>query len=267
MVWIMDTYMYVVGGAEKNAVRGVVTGKTITAGGCYGRESATGQGVVHCITEWARDRRFNLNGCSFIVQGYGNVGSHTARLLTKLGATLIAVGDYKGYIYNPEGLNTHKLSEHVGATGSVEGYKHSRPITRDEFFAMECDLFVPAALELEIGEKEAKALKCKVVAEGANGPTYPEAEAVLADRGIDVLPDILVNSGGVMVSYFEWLQNKRSERWDVEEVETRLETGMKRTYGLVRETADERKLDYRTAAYVIGLDRIQKAYSERGIFP
>jgi glutamate dehydrogenase (NAD(P)+) len=267
MVWIMDTYMNVVGFGEKNAMRRVVTGKTVISGGSYGRESATGTGVVHCITEWARDRRFNLNGASFTVQGFGNVGSWAARVLAKMGATLVATGDYKGYIYNPEGLNVHKLGEHVKATGSVEGYKHSKPITRDEFFALEHDVFVPAALELEIGEKEAKALRCKVIAEGANGPTYPEAEAILADRGIDVLPDILVNSGGVMVSYFEWLQNKRSERWDLEEVERRLEAGMKRTYAIVRDYAEERKLDYRTASYSIALDRLEKAYAERGIFP
>ncbi len=267
MVWIMDTYMNVVGFGEKNAVRRVVTGKTIASGGSYGRESATGQGVVHCITEWAKDRRFNLNGCSFTVQGFGNVGSHASKILSKLGASLVAVGDYKGYIANPEGLNPHKLSEHTLATGSVEGYKHSKPISREEFFATEADLFIPAALELEIGEKEARALKCKVVAEGANGPTYPEAEQILTERGIDVLPDILVNSGGVMVSYFEWLQNKRSERWELDEVEKRLEAGMKKTYGLVRDLAAERKLDYRTASYAIGLERLEQAYSERGIFP
>jgi glutamate dehydrogenase (NAD(P)+) len=263
----MDTYMNVVGFSDKNAMRRVVTGKTINSGGSYGREAATGTGVVHCITEWAKDRRFNLNGCSYTVQGFGNVGSFTSKILSRMGATLVATGDYKGYIANPEGLNPYKLAEHVIATGSVEGYKHSKPITRDEFFAMECDLFVPAALELEIGEKEAKALRCKVVAEGANGPTYPDADQILADRGIDVLPDILVNSGGVMVSYFEWLQNKRSERWDLEEVERRLEAGMKRTYGLVRDFREERKLDYRTAAYSIALDRIEKAYAERGIWP
>jgi glutamate dehydrogenase (NAD(P)+) len=267
MVWIMDTYMNVVGFGEKNAMRRVVTGKTITAGGSYGRESATGAGVVHCIEEWAKDHRFNLNGSSFIVQGFGNVGSHTAKILAKMGATLVATGDYKGYIANPEGLNPHKLAEHVAATGSVEGYKHAKPVSREEFFALEADIFVPAALELEINEKEAKSMRCKVVAEGANGPTYPEAEAILQDRGIDVLPDILVNSGGVMVSYFEWLQNKRSERWDLEEVSRRLEAGMKRTYGIVRDYAEERKVDLRTAAYSIALDRIEKAYSERGIFP
>ena len=267
MVWLMDTYMNVVGFEEKNAVRRVVTGKTITAGGSYGRESATGQGVVHCIVEWARHKRFNLNGCTYMVQGYGNVGSWASKLLAKLGATLVATGDYKGYIYNPEGLNTHKLGEHVISNGTVAGYKNAKAITRDEFFQVEADLFIPAALELEIDEKEAKALRCKVIVEGANGPTYPEADEILAAKGIDVLPDILVNSGGVMVSYFEWLQNKRSERWDLEEVEQRLEHGMQRTYSQVQELANEKKFDYRTAAYAIGLRRIDQAYSERGIFP
>ena len=267
MVWLMDTYMNVVGFEEKNAVRRVVTGKTISAGGSYGRESATGQGVVHCIVEWARAKRFNLNGATYMVQGYGNVGSWASKLLAKLGATLVATGDYKGYIHNPEGINTHKLGDHVQSTGSVAGYKGAKAISRDEFFHVEADMFIPAALELEIDEKEARALKCKVIVEGANGPTYPEADTILAERGIDVLPDILVNSGGVMVSYFEWLQNKRSERWELEEVEQRLEHGMQRTYAQVQELANEKKLDYRTASYAIGLKRIEQAYSERGIFP
>jgi len=267
MVWIMDTYMNLRGTGEKNAVRRVVTGKTITSGGSYGRETATGQGLVHCVTQWAEDHKFNLNGSSFIVQGFGNVGSWAAKILAKMGATLVGVGDYKGYLANPEGMNPHKLSEHVQSTGSVEGYKGARPITREEFFGLECDVFIPAALELEIDEKEARALRCKLVVEGANGPTYPEAEQILSERGIDLLPDILVNSGGVIVSYYEWLQNKRSERWDLEEVEMRLEKRMKRTYGMVRDLAHERHIDYRTAAYMIALDRIAKAYNERGIFP
>jgi len=267
MVWMMDTYMNIVGSNEKNSVRRIVTGKTLSAGGSHGREQATGRGVVHCITEWARDRHFNLDGCTFTVQGFGNVGSHTARILSKLGATLVGVGDYKGYIANTEGLNPHKLSEWVQQTGSVVEYKGGKPISREEFFALECDIFVPAALELEIGPNEARALKCKLVVEGANGPTYPEAEEILVSRGIDVLPDIFANSGGVIVSYYEWLQNKRSERWDLEEVESRLERRMKRTYGLLRDFTVERKMDWRTAAYAVGLERIQKAYMERGIFP
>jgi glutamate dehydrogenase (NAD(P)+) len=267
MVWMMDTYMNVVGMAEKNSVRRIVTGKSITAGGSHGREQATGRGLVHCIVEWAREKRFNLDGCTFTVQGFGNVGSHTARILAKMGATLVATGDYRGYIANPEGLNPHKLSEHVAQTGSVVDYKGGKSITRDEFFAMDCDIFAPCALELEVGVAEAKALKAKLIVEGANGPTYPEAEEILLDRGVDVLPDIFANSGGVIVSYYEWLQNKRSERWDLEEVESRLERRMKRTFAILRDFSIERGVDWRTAAYAIGLDRLQKAYLERGIFP
>jgi glutamate dehydrogenase (NAD(P)+) len=267
MVWVMDTYMNIVGTQDKNAVRRVVTGKTISSGGCLGRETATGQGIVHCITEWAKEKRFSLDGATFIVQGFGNVGSHTARILTKLGATLVAVGDYKGYIANPEGLNVHKLSDHVASTGSIADYKHGKPISREEFWSMDCDIAVPAALELELGPTEARALKAKLVVEGANGPTYPEAEQILMDRGTEILPDIFANSGGVAVSYYEWLQNKRSERWELEEVEGKLERRMKRTYAMVREYATQKKLDLRTACYGIALERIQAVYRERGIFP
>jgi glutamate dehydrogenase (NAD(P)+) len=259
--------MNIVGSTEKNSVRRIVTGKTLASGGSHGREQATGRGVVHCITEWARENRFNLDGATFTVQGFGNVGGHTARILSKLGATLVATGDYRGYVANPEGLNPHKLAEHVAATGSVVDYRGGKSISREEFFAMDCDVFVPAALELELGVPEAKALKAKVVVEGANGPTYPEAEQLLLERGIEVIPDILANSGGVIVSYYEWLQNKRSERWDLEEVESRLERRMKRTFAQVRDFAQDRKTDWRTASYAIGLERIQNSYLERGIFP
>jgi glutamate dehydrogenase (NAD(P)+) len=267
MVWMMDTYMNIVGMHEKNSVRRIVTGKSLSAGGSHGREEATGRGLVHTIVEWARDKHFSLDGCTFTVQGFGNVGSCSARILSKMGATLVGVGDYKGYLANPEGLNPFKLMEHCKKTGSVVGYRGGRSISRDEFFGLDCDIFVPAALELEIGVPEAKALKCKLVAEGANGPTYPEAEQILLERGIDVMPDVFANSGGVVVSYYEWLQNKRSERWDLEEVEMRLERRMKRTYSMIQDYAAERKLDWRTAAYALALERIQAAYDERGIFP
>jgi glutamate dehydrogenase (NAD(P)+) len=181
--------------------------------------------------------------------------------------SLVATGDYKGYIANPEGLNPHKLAEHVRKTGSVVDYKHSKAISREEFFAVECDILVPAALELEIGEQEARNIKARLIVEGANGPTWPEADTILNERGITVVPDILANSGGVTVSYYEWLQNKRSERWDLEEVEARLEKQMKRSYGWVRDFAHEKRLDLRTAAYAIGLDRIRRAYGDRGIWP
>jgi glutamate dehydrogenase (NAD(P)+) len=267
MVWVMDTYMNVVGMTDRNAVKHVVTGKTVASGGSLGRETATGQGVVHCITEWARDHKFKLDGCTFAVQGFGNVGSHTARILAKTGASLVATGDYKGYITNPEGINPHKLSEWVQKTGSVADYKAAKPISREEFFQLEYDILIPAALELEIGPEEAAALKCKLIVEGANGPTYTEAEDILNERGIFVIPDIFANSGGVIVSYYEWLQNKRSERWELEEVENRLERQMKRTYQAVKSFAEQRSCDWRVASYGIALERIAKCYDERGIFP
>ncbi|MCG8424623.1 MAG: Glu/Leu/Phe/Val dehydrogenase [Proteobacteria bacterium] len=267
MVWMMDTYMNFVGSAEKNSMRRIVTGKSITSGGSYGRREATGQGVVYCIDQWAVDRGLTLDGVTFIVQGFGNVGSHTARLMSKLGAVLIGTGDAGGYIANPEGINPHKLGEHVSKTGTVGGYRGAETISRNDFFALEADIFVPAALELEVGETEARALKCKLMAEGANGPTYPEAEAILLERGVDVIPDILANSGGVVVSYYEWLQNKRSERWERAEVQSRLERRMRKTYINVHQYATLHKMDWRSACYAIALERLQTAYRERGIFP
>ncbi len=267
MVWMMDTYMNVVGFQDKNAVRRVVTGKSVLSGGSYGRREATGQGLIHCITEWAEEKHFDLDGATFIVQGFGNVGTHTARLLSKLGGVMVGVGDHTGYIANPEGINAHKLMEHVRRTGGVAEYRGGKAITRKQFFEIEAQIFVPAALELELGDEEAKALRCKLVAEGANGPTYPSAEKILLDKGIEVIPDILANSGGVVVSYYEWLQNKRSERWEEAEVLAKLERRMKRTYQSVRQYAQRHEIDLRTASYGIGLERLQQAYSERGIFP
>lgn len=267
MVWMMDTYVNIVGQNERNSGRGVVTGKSIAAGGSYGRAEATGAGVVHCITEWAKDKNFNLDGCHVIIQGFGNVGSYTARLLSQKGAVVIGVGDVGGYLANPEGINPHKLGEHVQKTGSVAGYRGATKITREEFFALEADIFVPAALELELGVAEAKSLRVKMVVEGANGPTFPEAEELLLGKGVDVIPDILCNSGGVIVSYYEWLQNKRSEQWDHADVLARLEKRMKQTYGQVRNYVATKKTDWRTASYALGLERLKTSYKERGIFP
>jgi glutamate dehydrogenase (NAD(P)+) len=265
MVWMMDTYMSLSNGGQ--GARGVVTGKSVSAGGSYGRAEATGQGVVHCIHEWARERGFNLDGSQVIIQGFGNVGSYTARLLSQKGAIVVGVGDAGGYIANGEGINPHKLGEHAARTGTVAGYKGASKITREEFFALDAHVFVPAALELEVGVDEAKALKVKVVAEGANGPTFPEAEAVLHERGIDVIPDILCNSGGVIVSYYEWLQNKRAEQWELADVLARLDKRMRHTFANVRQYATAQKTDWRTASYAIGLERLQHGYKERGIWP
>jgi glutamate dehydrogenase (NAD(P)+) len=267
MVWMMDTYINTGPTYEKNDQRAVVTGKTITSGGSEGREAATGQGVVHCIKQWARENRFELEGATAIVQGFGNVGSNTAVLLGKLGVSTIATGDHTGYLRNDEGFNAHKLQEYVRANGSIDGYPRGDKISRDEFFATKADLFIPAALQNQVGEKEAMKLNVRLVAEGANGPINPEGEAVLADRGIPVIPDILANSGGVTVSYFEWVQNRNSEHWDIEEVHRRLLHMMRRAYQRTMFYATEKKVNPRIAAYALALQSLATAYEERGIFP
>jgi glutamate dehydrogenase (NAD(P)+) len=267
MAWAMDTYMNTVGHISKQAVKGVVTGKPVASGGTLGREKATGQGVVHCITEWAEEHDFDLGGKTMIVQGFGNVGSNTAVILSKLGVSTIAVGDHTGYLYNPEGFNPHKLQEHVKKHRSISGYSAGKPITREEFFRIKADIFAPCALEAQVGADEATALQVRLVAEGANGPCTPEGEKILLDRGIDILPDVLANSGGVTVSYYEWVQNKRSESWTLEEVDSRLEKAMKRAYREVSELARQKKCSLRVAAYCVALQRIAAVYAERDIFP
>jgi glutamate dehydrogenase (NAD(P)+) len=267
MVWMMDTFMNTVGHVQKNDMRRIVTGKTVTAGGSLGREKATGQGVVHCLTEWAAENHLKLEGCTAIIQGFGNVGSNAAILMNKLGIRTIAVGDHSGYRRNTEGFSPHRLAEHVRQHGAIKGYAHGDEISREEFFGMEADIFIPAALENQVGAAEAKLLKAKVVIEGANGPVNPEGEAILEQRGIAVIPDVLANSGGVTVSYYEWVQNRRSEKWDLEEVDARLEKAMKGTYHRVMHFAREHNCPPRIAAYAIALGSLKTAYEERGIFP
>lgn len=267
MDWMMDTYSNIVSMSDKQAVKRVVTGKSLVCGGSPGREEATGRGIVHCITQWASENRFSLPGATLAVQGFGNVGSNTAQILSRMGVSLVAVGDHTGYWHHPEGFNPYKLSEYAKEKRSLEGYPGGQPISRDEFFATKCDIFIPAALELQICEHEASLMNCKVVVEGANGPTNLEGEKILLDKNICVVPDILANSGGVVVSYYEWLQNKRSETWDIEDVRNRLETRMKHTYQEVSDRARQLRVDMRTACYVIALQRLQEVYTRRGIWP
>jgi len=267
MAWMMDTYANMVGSFQKQSVKGVVTGKPVASGGTLGRAKATGQGMVHCVIEWAQETGHNLEGSTMTVQGFGNVGSNAAVILSKLGVSTIAVGDHTGYLLNPEGFNAHKLQDHVAAKGSIAGYPGGKSITREEFFATKADIFAPSALENQIGETEARALNVKLVVEGANGPTTPAGEKILLDRGIDIIPDVLANSGGVTVSYYEWVQNKRSESWTEEEVDARLEKAMKRAYREVSDFSRTKKVDRRIAAYGLALQRIESVYKEREIFP
>jgi glutamate dehydrogenase (NAD(P)+) len=267
MAWLMDTYMNGVGSQQKNAQRAVVTGKPISCGGSYGRVKATGQGVVHCIAEWVRARGSKLEGSRAIIQGFGNVGAHAAMLLDALGVDVVAVSDHTGSLHNDGGLDVQALSEHVKRTGAIASFEGAAPISRDAFFAVPADYFVPAALENQVGVHEAELLRVKLVAEGANGPVNPVGETRLEARGIEIIPDVLANAGGVTVSYFEWLQNKRMERWTLEEVDTKLETMMMRAYRKVREIAHERRVSPRVAAYAVALRSLSDCYASRGVFP
>jgi glutamate dehydrogenase (NAD(P)+) len=267
MVWMMDTYMNTHNLIDKNAQRRIVTGKSLTSGGSRGREKATGQGVIYCIQEWAEERGFRLDGCTFTVQGFGNVGSNAALLLSKLGGILVGVQDHTGSIYNPEGMNPRKLQDHVRQHGGVKGYRAGEALANDDFWSLDCDILIPAALELQINEQVAKKLKCKVIVEGANGPVDLGGDRVLAERGIDVIPDIMANAGGVVVSYFEWIQNKRSESWELKEIDDRLLAMMQRAYQEMRTFAREQGVDNRTAALALALGRINAVYVERGVFP
>lgn len=267
MDWMMDTYSNLVTAQNKQAVKGVVTGKSIACGGTPGREEATGRGVVHCINEWAKNKNFDLAGSTLCLQGFGNVGSHTAKILSRMGVSLIAVGDHTGYYMHPEGFNPYRLYDYVRANRNLKGYPFGTSISREEFFSIKCDIFIPAAMELQLRKKEAESLNCKLVVEAANGPTDLEAESILNDKKIDLIPDILANSGGVVVSYYEWLQNKRSEYWDINEVRCQLERKMVNTYQLVTERARFLNGNMRTAAYVIALERLKEVYTHRGIWP
>ena len=268
MAWIMDTYLQMMPPQDRNRSVHVVTGKPIESGGSIGRDKATGQGVVFLIEEWAKDRGFNLDGSTFFVQGFGNVGSWAARLLARLGGKMVAVQDVTGAFQASNGaIDPEALSEYSMKNGGVKGFPGLKQITEDSFFNTKADIFIPAALENQINSKTAARLDVKLVAEGANGPTDPGGDKVLRERNIDLLPDILCNAGGVIVSYFEWLQNKRSEFWDLDEVDSKLKKKIVCAYQRVKERAAQYKTDWRTAAYIVALSALEKVFRERGIFP
>ncbi|MBN2465352.1 Glu/Leu/Phe/Val dehydrogenase, partial [candidate division WOR-3 bacterium] len=267
MAWILDTYQSMMPAHERQRMLHVVTGKPIEAGGSLGRDKATGQGVVYLIREWSKDRKFDLAGATYIVQGFGNVGSWAARLMKPFGSRLIAAEDVTGSIANEAGIDPDELAKHVKAKGGVAGFTGAKSITHLAFLRTKADIFIPAALENQITGATAPLLNVRLVAEGANGPTDPDGDRALFERKIDLLPDILCNSGGVIVSYFEWLQNKRSESWELQEVDCKLYRRIVDAYARVRETAQQYRVDWRTAAYVVALVRLEKVYRERGIFP
>lgn len=267
MAWILDTYLSTMPPTERARSTHVITGKPVELGGSLGRDKATGQGVVFNIIEWAKTRKFDLKGSTYMVQGFGNVGSWAARLMKREGAKLLAVEDVTGIVYNKSGIDPDDLSVYVAKNGGAAGFPGTEVISRDDFFSLPADIFIPAALEKQIDERVASLLKVKMVAEGANGPTTIEGDRVINDRKIDMIPDVLCNAGGVIVSYFEWLQNKRSERWTLEEVDTKLYNKIITAHKRVRETAMSYNTDWRTACYIVALSEIEIVYRDRGIFP
>ena len=266
MAWIADTYSFLseVGGHQPEAV---ITGKPVEYGGSLGREKATGQGVVDTLVELLPEAGIDIKNCRFSVLGFGNVGSWTGKILQDKGAKMLATMDHTGAIRNDGGIDAHALAEHVRKTGGVAGFKGATRIDKDEFYKTKVDVFVPAALEQMIQEPEAQMLNCKVVAEGANAPTTPGGERVLEARGIEVLPAILCNSGGVTVSYFEWVQNKTCHQWDLAMVDRELNKHMVHAAAKVREARRKYKCGLRTAAYIAALERLRNTYEIRGIFP
>jgi glutamate dehydrogenase/leucine dehydrogenase len=264
MAWIMDTYSQ-----EKGySVPGVVTGKPIAIGGSEGRGEATGRGCAYVIREAAPHVGLKLKGASVAVQGFGNAGSVAANILNdEFGAKIIALSDSQGGIYNPDGINPHKVEEHKHKTGSVVKFPGAKPVSNEELLELKTDVLVPAALENQLTGKNADKVQAKIVAEAANGPTVPEADKAFFEKKITILPDILANAGGVTVSYFEWAQNLEGYSWSLDEVNGRLNKIMTESYARVHKVAEERKIDNRTAAYVVAIQRVVDALRIRGFFP
>ena len=267
MACMMDTFMNAQDQSQRHNVRGVVTGKTIECGGTLGRESATGYGVVICIEEWAKGVGFDLSQGTYSIQGFGNVGSWAAMGLDKYGTRLTAVNDHTGTVIDDRGIDIQALKDYVAKTGGVKDYGNLPSATRSQFFAHKADILIPAALENSITEKEANLLTVKLIAEGANGPTTLAAEKILLEKGVDFIPDVLANSGGVIVSYFEWVQNKTSNFWDIETVQNKLKTILTRSYQEVINHAEEFSTDMRIACFCKALKTLDSVYAQRGIFP
>ncbi len=262
MAWIMDTYSMHVG----HTSTAVVTGKPIEMGGSLGRREATGRGVMIVTREAAKHLGLDITKATVAVQGFGNVGSVSADLIAKLGAKIVAVTDWKGGVYNPAGLDIPKMLDYAKQNKTIDGFPGGDPLENDQLFGLDVDILVPAALENQITEENAGVIKAKIVAEGANGPTTPEAHRQLHERGIFVIPDILANAGGVTTSYFEWVQDRHGYFWEEEEVNKRLEAKMMEAFHDVLQTSLKYKTDMRTAAYVVAINRVATVTRMRGMY-
>ena len=259
MAWMMDEY-----GKLHGHTPAIVTGKPISLEGSYGREAATGRGIVHMFREAAPGVGLRPDECRVVLQGFGNVGSWAARIIAQLGATVIAASDAYGAVHGEDGLDPMSLAAHVRDGGKVSEFEGGEPITPEELLALECEVFVPAALGGMIHADNADLLKTRMVVEGANSPTTPKADEILADKGVHVVPDVMANAGGVVVSYFEWVQNLQHFRWTEDEVNQRLGEIMRKAFREVADRARENGAPMRPAAYELGIERVVEAASTRG---
>ncbi len=263
MAWMMDTYSMNTGATAT----GVVTGKPVDLGGSLGRVEATGRGVFTVGIEAAKLTGLNVQAARVAVQGFGNVGGTAGRLFAEAGAKVVAVQDHTGTIYNSNGLDVPALLEHVGNTGGVGGFAGAEVMDNAAFWSVDCDILIPAALESQITKDNADQIKAKLVIEGANGPTPPEADDILADKGVLVLPDVIANAGGVTVSYFEWVQDFSSFFWTEDEINARLVRIMQEAFAGVWAVAQEHKVTLRTATFIVACKRILHAREARGLYP
>jgi glutamate dehydrogenase (NAD(P)+) len=263
MAWIMDTYSMKVGYACPE----IVTGKPVELGGCVGRREATGRGVVYCILEALKELKLKSSEATAVVQGFGNVGSVVCQELARNGVKIVAVGDRYGSIRNLRGIDVAALVQHVANGNPVPDFPGAERIAADELLTTSCTILVPAALERVITQRNAGQLKCRILAEGANGPTTPEADAILNASDIFIIPDVLCNAGGVTVSYFEWVQDIQQFLWSEAQVNEKLQELMLRAFNQVRSLAKERKLSMRTAALSLGVQKIAREKQRRGLYP
>ena len=263
MAWIMDTYAMTVG----HAAQGVVTGKPLSIGGSAGRDEATARGLVYVVEEACKLKKISLRGATVAIQGFGNAGATAARLFAEKKAKIIALSDTRGGVTNSRGIDPIKAIRYKERSGTVVGMPGASRLTNDELLTMKCDILVPAALENVITLQNAEAIKARIVAEAANGPTTPHADEILARRGITVLPDILANAGGVTVSYFEWVQNLQGLIWDAEEVNARLQKMMVRAFHEMVDTMRKHHVPPRAGAMILAVSRVSEATLVRGLFP
>lgn len=264
MAWFMDTYSMQAG----YSVPAVVTGKPIGIGGSEGRTEATGHGVIITMEAALHDAGYdNPSDISLVIQGFGNVGSNAALYAEGLGYKVVAVSDVEGGIYNKNGLDVKAVVNHMQNTGTVVGFMDSEKVSNSELLTLPCDVLIPAALEGQITERNAEHIQAKFIIEAANGPTTPEADDILSERGILIVPDILANAGGVVVSYFEWVQDLQAFFWGKDEILGRLDRILKDAYKRTKHTADSKDIDMRTAAQVTAIERVAEAITTRGVYP